>query len=76
MGNSFSTTDSSSSSSSTSIDVTGAAANPKRVRTEEGTVEERSIGELIEADRYGKSNPDRVPWGMRIAINKPKGTVT
>jgi hypothetical protein len=42
--------------------------SPKRVRTEEGTVEERSVDELIKADRYINGQaPATPPWGIRIA---------
>lgn len=58
-------------------DIEDAGKDPKRVRTEEGTVEERSVQELIDADRYGqtKAAADAVPWGLRIARVKPGGTV-
>ena len=60
-----------------SIDVVGMANAPKKVRTEEGSVEERSVSELIEADRYqqSKTSADKPPWGARIARTKPGGTV-
>lgn len=53
----------------TSIDIAAAAATPKRARTEEGSVEERTIDELIKADQYLKAQtaPDAVPWGIRVA---------
>lgn len=52
------------------------ALAPKRVRTDEGTVEERPISELIEADRYNKAAAaTAVPWGLKIARVKPGGTV-
>lgn len=51
------------------IDIAAAAQAPKRSRTEEGSVEERSIDELIKADQYlkGQAVPDTVPWGIRMA---------
>jgi len=54
-------------------DIEALGQTPKRVRTEEGTVEERSVQELIDADRYAKTKTavDAVPWGMRIARSKP-----
>lgn len=47
---------------------------PRRTRTVEGTVEERSIEDLIKADRYMKSQGAGVPWGIKIARTKPPGT--
>lgn len=57
------------------IDVISAANGPKSMRTAEGSVEERSIDELIAADRYAaaKAAADRVPWGIRIARTQPAG---
>lgn len=54
-------------------DIENLAETPKRVRTEEGTVEERSVQELIDADRYTnqKTAVNAVPWGLRIARSKP-----
>lgn len=59
------------------IDIRTVANNPKRIRTDEGTVEERSIDDLIKADRYLKAQEavDAVPWGLRVARMKPPGTV-
>lgn len=54
------------------------AESPKKVRTEEGTVEERSIDELIKSERHtdNRSSAQRqVPFGMSIARTKPGGTV-
>jgi len=60
-----------------SIDIIAAANTPERVRTVEGTVQERSIRELIEADRYNqtKNTPEAVPWGIRLARTKPPSIV-
>lgn len=60
------------------IDIVGMANAPIRTRTVEGTVEERSINELIRADQYttSKDASAAVPWGMRLARTKPGGTVT
>jgi hypothetical protein len=57
--------------------ITTMAQTPKRVRTAEGTVEERSIDDLIKADRYeaGKNAGDAVPWGIRIARSKPGSSI-
>jgi len=51
-------------------------SSPHRTTTEEGTVEERPIREVIEADRYAtkKAASDKVPWGVRMACIKPGGT--
>lgn len=51
----------------TSIDILAAANAPLRTRTEEGTVQERSITELIAAAQYLNPPPDTVPWGIRVA---------
>jgi hypothetical protein len=61
----------------TDIDIVDRAAEPKRTRTEEGTVEERTMHELIAADRYqgSKDAADTVPWGMKIARTKPGDTL-
>lgn len=57
-------------------DIEDLAATPKRVRTDEGTVEERSVDELVKADRYAKQKAaNAVPWGMRIAKIKPQGNI-
>ena len=56
------------------IDVEKSAQGPKKVRTSEGQVEERSVRELIEADRYSNSQrANRVPWGLRFARTQPSG---
>lgn len=59
------------------IDITNLANSPKRTRTEEGTVEERSIDELIKADQYIKGNAaaTTVPWGIRMARVKPGSSI-
>lgn len=60
------------------IDIIEMANAPSRTRTVEGTVEERSIHELIKADQYqaSKAATDLPPWGIRIARVKPGGTTT
>lgn len=59
------------------LDIIEAAKAPRRVRTVEGTVEERSINELIKADQYNASKvADGVPWGIRIAKSKPPSTLS
>jgi len=68
---------SSSSSSGGEIDIAELASAPLRVRTAEGTVEERSVDELIKADRYlaGRQAADAVPWGIRVARGKPGSSI-
>lgn len=49
---------------------------PQRTRTDEGTISERPMKDLIDTDRYIASRgATRVPWGMRVARTKPGGTV-
>tara|TARA_R110000803_G_scaffold3285_6_gene11214 strand:- start:13986 stop:14186 length:201 start_codon:yes stop_codon:yes gene_type:complete len=59
-------------------DITTAAARAQKIRTEEGTIEEKPVGEIIDADRYvaSKSASGAVPWGLRFAISKPGGTIS
>lgn len=57
-------------------DIEAKAQEPKRLRNDEGSVEERSVEELIQADVYAKNAAaSSVPWGMSIARTKPGGTV-
>jgi hypothetical protein len=53
------------------------ALAPKRTTTDEGTVEERDMKDVLAANDalIRATAPDRVPWGMRIARTKPRGTV-
>lgn len=53
------------------------AQTPKHVSTDEGSVTERSVDELISADRYKKLQTavERPPWGMRVARVQPGGTL-
>lgn len=54
------------------------ATSPQRVRNDEGTVEERPLPQVIEMDRYLKSQDATdggVPYGLRIARTTPRGTV-
>lgn len=62
----------------TMADILELAKAPRRVRTVEGTVEERSVRELILADQYtaSKDAPDSPPWGMRVALSKPGSTTS
>lgn len=59
-------------------EIEEAAKAPKRMRNEEGSVEERSIEDIIKADVYQKNAQpaaNRPPFGMSIARTKPPGTV-
>jgi hypothetical protein len=53
---------------------------PAWTKTEEASVGERPVDELIQADRYLKevqtrtANADATPWGMRVARTIPGGT--
>lgn len=59
----------------TSTEIADHAKSPQRVTTDEGTVQERSVKELIEADRYTKSSDATVvPFGLRIARIRFPGT--
>lgn len=50
------------------------ALAPKRTTTDEGTVEERDMKDVIEGLARSEA-PDRAPWGIRLARTKPRGTV-
>ena len=57
-------------------EIEALAQAPKTVQNEEGRVTERSIDEVIKADRHAASKQENVrrpPWGMNIAIAKPGG---
>jgi hypothetical protein len=61
-----------------SSDIEDRAKSPAKVRTDEGTVEEKDVGEIIRADRYNKASTAavaKVPWGLRMARGKPGGAV-
>lgn len=62
------------SSPSTDEEFTNLLRSPKRTRTEEGTVEERSVDELIKADRYLNPPIEAPPWGIRMARHQPGST--
>lgn len=59
-------------------DIMELAKSPRRVRTVEGTVEERSVRELIMADQYNanKAAADSPPWGLRVAKTMPGSTTS
>jgi hypothetical protein len=49
---------------------------PQRTTTAEGTVRERDVDELIQADVYAcQKKIRRVPWGIGVARVKPSGTL-
>ena len=59
-----------------SDDIEEQAQNPKQIQGDEGMVTERSVDELIKADRYSKhSSASSPPFGLRIGKAKPFGTV-
>lgn len=61
----------------TAEEIADLARAPRRTRTAEGTVEERSIADLIKADQHlAAKAADTVPWGMRIAKTKPPSTLS
>lgn len=51
--------------------------SPKRTRTDEGAVTERSVEELIVADQYttGQNNA-KPPHGIKISQTKPPASAT
>ena len=52
------------------------ALAPKRTTTDEGTVEERDMKDILAANEaVAFTNPDRSPWGIRVARTIPRGTV-
>jgi hypothetical protein len=58
-------------------DIIELAKSPRRVRTVEGTVEERSVREIILADQYAAGKAATAPpWGMRVALSKPGSTTS
>jgi len=60
-----------------SNDLLELAKAPKKTVTDEGSVEERPIDELIKADKYNKANTigDSPLHGLRISLFKPGGPV-
>ncbi len=49
---------------------------PLKARTDEGTVEERPVDDIIRARReLQQGNVDGTPWGIKFARVKPGGTV-
>ena len=59
----------------TSTEITDLGKSPQRVTGDEGTVEERSVDELIKADRYASAkDTTSVPYGIRAARIRFPGT--
>jgi hypothetical protein len=60
------------------LDILELASAPIRTRTVEGTVEERTVNELVKADQYtaSKDASATTPWGIRIARTRPGGMVS
>jgi hypothetical protein len=54
-------------------DIEDQSKTPRRMTTDEGTVQERDVKEMIEADRYGaaKAAASVSPWGLRVALIQP-----
>ena len=62
----------------TGEDLAALAATPKKVVGDEGSIEERSISELIKLNNYRHSascGASKPPFGMRIGVVHPRGTV-
>lgn len=58
------------------MDVEELARSPRRVTTDEGTVVERPVKELIEAEAHVAANEINDPLhGLRISRCKPAGPV-
>jgi len=55
-------------------DVEDRAKAPKRTSTEEGTVQERSVDELIKARNYTEQ-PSKPPYGMTFARTRPPSSL-
>lgn len=53
------------------------ASAPRRTTTDEGTVQEHDLDQLAKAQEImvKQSQPNKVPWGMRVARTVPRGTV-
>ena len=58
-------------------DVEDKGKSPRKVSTDEGTVTERSVDDLIKADQYANSKDvgDNPLHGLRISRCKPAGPV-
>ena len=70
MPTTFQMPDSSSPSEETTIERL--AVSPRRVRTDEGTVEERPADDIIKLDQYTNPIPAAgPPWGIGLARFRP-----
>ena len=59
-----------------SSDIEDNAKGPSRMTTEEGSVQEKSVDELIKADNHTKAAAaTAVPYGLRLARIKFPGTI-
>lgn len=65
------------STAASTIDVVSSALGPKSMSGDEGSVTERSISELIEADSYGKEADvmSKSSLPIRKVQIKPGGTI-
>lgn len=53
-------------------DIEALAKTPRKTVTDEGTIVERSVQELLDADRGNKAKgANVVPWGLRVARTQP-----
>lgn len=61
----------------TNEEILELARAPKRTTTDEGTVEERDMKDILAAnDAVARAAAPDVPlWGLRIARTQPRGTV-
>lgn len=61
----------------TDADIASLALSPKKIVTDEGSVEERSVGELIKADQHvaAQAIGDLPLHGLRMSKFKPAGAV-
>ena len=57
-------------------DIQDKANDPKRVTGDEGTVEEKPVGEMVLADRYTKSRAaTKAPFGLTVTRIKSGGSI-
>lgn len=57
-------------------DIVALAKTPKKTENDEGKIEERSVEELILADKYTQQTTSAgPPYGMKISRTRPPGTV-
>ena len=59
-----------------SSDIETLAGRPRKLVGDEGSIEEKSVDELIKADTYSKAaSATAPPFGLRVAKAKPFGPV-